>query len=167
MRAMPMKCTTCWGAWDLSADEVSDRAFPKASQALAQLVEQRRAVVVTVADQSRWIAAEHAGMYRDALGAVPPTGLPDAYLAPVENPLELLCRQYARTHGPFQSRQLAQRFGLRPAHVEPVLRTLLAQGAIVQGEIRPGGTSLDWCDAEILVASATTGASARRRGAGG
>src|SRR5437763_1370327 len=50
-------------------------------QALAApLLEERRAVLVRIAGEERLIAAEDAGRYRDALGAMPPSGLPDAFL---------------------------------------------------------------------------------------
>ncbi len=48
---------------------------------LSALQGHRRAVQIPIANERRWIAAEDAGLYRDALGAVPPPGLPDAYLA--------------------------------------------------------------------------------------
>jgi ATP-dependent Lhr-like helicase len=117
---------------------------------LERLRDQRRAVRVRIAGLPRWIAAEEAGLYRDALGVVPPPGLPDGFIAPVENPLEQLLRRYARTHGPFTTREAAVRLGLRPAQVEPVLRLLLAQGALIQGEIRPAGSGPEWCDPEVL-----------------
>ena len=44
------------------------------------LVAERRAVRVRVAGEERLIAAEDAGRYRDALGVMPPSGLPDAFL---------------------------------------------------------------------------------------
>src|SRR5262249_28267496 len=43
------------------------------------LLAERRAVVVRIAGEERLIAAEDAGRYRDALGAMPPSGLPDAF----------------------------------------------------------------------------------------
>jgi ATP-dependent Lhr-like helicase len=135
---------------DLAVDEVTARAQCDVAGALEQLRRERRAVEVRIGGEARWIAAEHAGQYRDALGALPPPGLPDAYLAEVDNPLASLCRRYAQTHGPFQTAEVAKRFGLRAALVEPVLRALLADGSLVQGEIRPGGVSVEWCDAEVL-----------------
>src|SRR5918995_4059252 len=44
------------------------------------LEEERRAVRVRVGGEERLIAAEDAGRYRDALGAMPPAGLPDVFL---------------------------------------------------------------------------------------
>jgi ATP-dependent Lhr-like helicase len=41
---------------------------------LATLGAERRAIRVRVGSEARWIAAEDAGLYRDALGVVPPSG---------------------------------------------------------------------------------------------
>ena len=48
---------------------------------------ERRAVRMRIGGEERWIASEDAGLYRDALGAVPPGGLPEAFLEEVEEPL--------------------------------------------------------------------------------
>nr|WP_242519279.1 DEAD/DEAH box helicase [Halochromatium roseum] len=117
---------------------------------LDQLRDQRRAAQVRIAGEPRWIAAEDAGLYRDALGCVPPAGLPEAFIGATEAPLEQLLRRYARTHGPFTSTEPAHRFGLRAAQLEPVLRLLESQGTLVYGEIRPNGSSPEWCDAEVM-----------------
>ena len=135
---------------DLTSDELALRCGAGAGQMLQTLSGQQRAVTVNVAGESRWIAAEDAGLYRDALGAVPPAGLPETFLTPVDKPLPTLLRRYARHHGPFLTRDPAVRFGLREAQVEPVLALLEAEGLLVRGEIRPGGVMLDWCDAEVL-----------------
>ena len=63
---------------------------------------------VRIGGEERWIAADDAGLYRDALGAVPPGGLPEAFLEAVERPLEELLRRYARTHGPFTTAEVAR-----------------------------------------------------------
>ncbi len=117
---------------------------------LADLERQRRAARIRMAGEPRWIAAEDAGLYRDALGVVPPPGLPDGFTAPTQTPLEQLLRRYARTHGPFLTTEPAARLGLRPAQVEPVLRLLETRGDLVLGEIRPAGSQPEWCDAEVL-----------------
>lgn len=131
-------------------EEGAEDGAPGALEWLPCLREQRRAVQMGFADGPRWIAAEDAGLYRDALGLVPPPGLPDAFIAPRDHALELILRRYARTHGPFVTREPALRLGLRPAQVEPVLRLLLSQGVLVQGEIRPAGSAPEWCDPEVL-----------------
>src|SRR3954465_494104 len=97
--------------------------------------------------ERRWVAAEDAGLYRDALGAVPPSGLPDAFIADVPDALQRLVRRYARTHGPFETRALRERYGL---DLTPVLERLEEAGDLVRGELRPGGTQREWCDPEVL-----------------
>ncbi len=59
----------------------------------------------------------------------------------------VLLRRYARTHGPFPTERPAQRFGLDPS---PALRELERAGTLVRGELLPGGTEREWCDAEVL-----------------
>jgi len=135
---------------DLTPDELAARAVKAPGEWLEELERQRRAVLVTVAGEQRWIAAEDAGLNRDALGVASPAGLPDSFLQPVEDALEMLLKRYARHHGPFLTQQVAARYELRAAQVEPALRELESTGAIVRGEIRPGGAELDWCDAEVL-----------------
>ena len=48
------------------------------------------------AGEKRWIDAADAGLYRDALGAAPPGGLPAAFLEDVPDALTQLVRRYAR-----------------------------------------------------------------------
>ncbi|HEX9481669.1 MAG TPA: DEAD/DEAH box helicase, partial [Solirubrobacteraceae bacterium] len=87
------------------------------------------------------------GLYRDALGAAPPGGLPEAFLADVPDALRELVARFAATHGPFSAQDLRARYGI---DVGAVLRELERDGAIVRGELRPGGTERDWCDVEVL-----------------
>ena len=121
---------------------------------LVELGRQRRAVRIAVAGEQRWIAAEDAGLYRDALGSVPPPGLPETFIAPTEAPLEQLIRRYARTHGPFPVQQLARRLGLPAAQLTPVLKLLESRGELVHGEMRPlvltERSEPEWCDAEVM-----------------
>src|ERR1700759_405914 len=58
-----------------------------------------------------------------------------------------LVRRYARTHGPFETRELRDRYAL---DLTPVLERLEQAGALVRGELRPGGTAREWCDPEVL-----------------
>jgi ATP-dependent Lhr-like helicase len=137
---------------DLDEDELAERVREPALVGawLASLEHARRAVPITLAGGRRWVAAEDAGVYRDALGCVPPPGLPERFVETQAAPLEQLARRYARTHGPFTLREIAARFDLRPAQLEAVLRTLAAGGTLVNGELRPGGAEREWCDAEVL-----------------
>ncbi len=134
---------------DLTADEAQARCLPvvAAGRILAELEKERRAVRMRIGGEERWIAAEDAGLYRDALGAVPPGGLPATFLEEVEEPLARLVRRYARTHGPFTTRELSDRYGL---DLGPVLRELERAGNLVRGELRPGGSEREWCDPEVL-----------------
>jgi ATP-dependent helicase Lhr and Lhr-like helicase len=116
------------------------------------LLHERRAVQVRVAGHERLIAAEDAGRYRDALGAMPPGGLPEAFLeaSDPKTTLRQLLHRYARGHGPFTTAAAAERFGLDPAALEEELRALEADEKLVRGELRPGGTEREWCDPDVL-----------------
>jgi len=111
------------------------------------LLAERRAVHVRVAGERRLIAAEDAGRYRDALGAMPPGGLPEAFLEVDEKPLHSLVRRFARSRGPFTTGEANERFD---RDVEPTLRELERAGELVRGELRPGGSEREWCDPEVL-----------------
>ena len=124
-----------------------DLAPGELDEALArQLEAERRAVRIRVAGGERLIAAEDAGRYRDAVGAMPPSGLPDAYLDGGEDPLGWILRRFARSRGPFTTDEAARRFGLEPERVEAILGGL----DLVRGELRPGGTEREWCDPDVL-----------------
>jgi ATP-dependent Lhr-like helicase len=110
----------------------------------------RRIANVEIAGQTRWIAAEDAAIYRDALGVAPSAGLPAAFLEPANAPLEQLLMRFARTHGPFATHAVASRFGLLPAQVEPILAALAAQGRLIAGEFDPRGRGREWCDKDVL-----------------
>jgi ATP-dependent Lhr-like helicase len=115
---------------------------------LAQpLLDERRAVQVRVGGERRLIAAEDAGRYRDAVGAMPPGGLPEVFLEADDEPMHSLVRRYARSRGPFTSAEARERFG---RDVEPVLRELERRDELVRGELRPGGSEREWCDPEVL-----------------
>ena len=44
---------------------------------LTKLERERRAARIRIGGEERWIAAEDAALYRDALGVPPPPGLPE------------------------------------------------------------------------------------------
>ena len=111
------------------------------------LLAERRAVHVRVAGERRLIPAEDAGRYRDAVGAMPPGGLPEVFLEADDEPLHSLLRRFARSRGPFTTAQASERFG---RDVEPTLRELERRGELVRGELRPGGSEREWCDPEVL-----------------
>jgi ATP-dependent Lhr-like helicase len=134
---------------DLTTDEVAARCLDgvDAEGALETLAAERRAITVRIASEPRWIAAEDAGLYRDAVGAVPPGGLPDAFLEDHSDALTRIVARYAATHGPFTTPDLRERYGVDPT---ASLRELERAGRLVQGELRRGGSGREWCDPEVL-----------------
>jgi len=162
---------------DLSREEVSERVLEGIDHAglLAELERERRAIRLRVAGEERYVAADEAGLYRDALGAVPPGGLPDAFLRDVPNALGVLVARYARSHGPFTTEEVRDRYRV---DVGAVLGELERDGEIVRGDRSqigqrptpvtspppaetPDGSSAnrargdagdgrEWCDAEVL-----------------
>ena len=114
------------------------------------LLRERRALLVRLGGGEVLIAAEDAGAYRDALGIVPPGGVPSAFLEPVEDALGGLLRRFARTRGPFTTAAAATHFELDPTQMETQLVRLEADDRLVRGELRPGGTEREWCDPEVL-----------------
>jgi ATP-dependent Lhr-like helicase len=134
---------------DLSAEECAERVTEgySATSMLEKLVAERRVALVRVAGEERYVAGEDAGLYRDALGVPPPAGLPETFLEDHPDAMRALVRRYARTHGPFPTAQLAARYGVDPT---PALRELEREGALVRGELLPGGSEREWCDSDVL-----------------
>jgi ATP-dependent Lhr-like helicase len=161
----------------LSTAEVAARAAGGADvpRWLSALEGSRRLLRVRVAGEQRWTVVEDAGRLRDALGVPLPVGLPEAFTAPVADPVGDLVSRYARTHVPFSAAAVAHRFGLGVAVVADALGRLERAGRVVSGDLLPselrraagegaagGGTTgdgtagegavgaTDWCDAEVL-----------------
>jgi ATP-dependent Lhr-like helicase len=137
---------------DLATQEVLDRVVdPTLGPTwLHELEGERRAVRIRVAGEERWIAAEDASRFRDALGAALPPGLPQAFLEPVDDPVRDLVSRFARTHGPFGESEPGARLGLGVAVVREALTRLEEAGRVARGEFRPGGGGQEWVDAEVL-----------------
>jgi ATP-dependent Lhr-like helicase len=111
------------------------------------LLRERRALLVRVAGEQRLIAAEDAGRYRDALGVMPPGGLPEVFLEGGPESLEQLVLRYARGRGPFTTAHANERFG---RDIAPVLQKFERDEKLVRGELRPRGTEREWCDPDVL-----------------
>src|SRR4029079_5460892 len=114
------------------------------------LVRERRAFRARIGDADAVIAAEDAGLYRDAFGVMPPGGFPESSLLPVDDPLERILLRYARAHGPFTTRDVTSRYAREPAEIEALLAGLEARDLLVRGELRPGGVEREWCDPDVL-----------------
>src|SRR5665811_181377 len=136
-------------AGDRDAEQCAERVAEgySADSMLAKLVDERRVAIVRVAGEERYIAGEDAGLYRDSLGVPPPPGLPETFLEDHPDAMRAPVRRYARTHGPFPTAQLAERYGVDPT---PALRELQREGALVRGELLPGGSEREWCDSDVL-----------------
>src|SRR5207248_896241 len=134
---------------DLDPAEAKTRVLEglDSDRMLHELEAERRAVRIRIAGQQRFIDAADAGLYRDAVGAALPGGLPDAFLQGVPDALSRLVRRYAATHGPFTTAEVRARYGVDPS---AALRELERDGAVVRGELRPGGSEREWCDPGVL-----------------
>lgn len=110
----------------------------------------RRALAVTFAGRTWWTAVEDAARLRDALGVPLPIGVPTAFIEPVPDPLGDLVGRYARTHAPFTTAAVAERFGLGPAVAAAALHRLAAEKRVVEGEFTPATAGSEWCDAQVL-----------------
>jgi ATP-dependent Lhr-like helicase len=143
-------------AGDLGEAEIAarfatgDAAESTPAAALDALVRTRRAVRMRIGGEPRWVAIEDVALYRDALGAAPPPGVPEVFLAPSQAPVEGLLGRFGRSHGPFTTAEVAARYALPAAQVEALLGAMAAQGKLVRGAFRPGGVEHEWCDPEIL-----------------
>jgi ATP-dependent Lhr-like helicase len=135
---------------DLGEDEVRARSAGDPAPWIHELEERARLVRTRVAGAERLIAAEDAARYRDALGAALPVGVPASFLEPVADPLADLVARFARTHGPFTEDDVAARFGLGRAVARRALEALEADGRVVEGEFRPGGSGREWIEVEVL-----------------
>jgi ATP-dependent Lhr-like helicase len=139
---------------DLSEDEISARSVGGlyVPPIVKQLAHDGRVFVAKLGDTKRVIAIEDAARYRDALGLALPAGLPAALLEPASDALADLVARYARTHGPFVARTLAERLGLAPSALRPAIEGLVRARRLLEGEFLRGGEGRELCDAEVLVA---------------
>jgi ATP-dependent helicase Lhr and Lhr-like helicase len=131
----------------------------------------RRALTVSFAGRTWWVAIEDIGRLRDGVGAAVPLGVPAAFTEQVADPLGELLGRYARTRTPFTTAQAAARFGLGLRVTADVLGRLAGSGSsgarLVRGDFVAPDTSVDadaavsaagtlaagseqWCDTDVL-----------------
>ncbi|MGE2816895.1 ATP-dependent helicase [Mycobacterium heidelbergense] len=140
----------------LTEDEVAARAGgADVGGWLEGLHAARRALTVSFAGRSWWVAVEDIGRLRDGVGAAVPPGVPIAFTEEVADPLGELLGRYARTHTPFTTAEVAARFGLGLRVSADVLGRLAADGRLVRGDFvtpaeAPGAGAEQWCDADVL-----------------
>ncbi|MGV0797143.1 crosslink repair DNA glycosylase YcaQ family protein, partial [Mycolicibacterium elephantis] len=111
----------------------------------------KRALTVTFADETWWVAVEDIGLLRDGVGVAVPVGVPAAFTESVPDPLGELLGRYARTHGPFTTYDAASRFGLGLRVTADVLSRMAIDGKVIRGEFTTSETEGEqWCDADVL-----------------
>lgn len=135
---------------DLTTEEVDVRCDGDGPAWLAELARQRRAISLGIGGETRWVAAQDAALFRDALGCALPVGLPAEFTDSVPRPLEVLVGRYARTHTPFLAAELCARLAVPAERVAGALSSLEGAGRLVHGEFRPAGRDREWCDVDVL-----------------
>jgi ATP-dependent Lhr-like helicase len=135
---------------DLSLEDMRLRCTDDPANWIVELERERRVFSFKQGRTKRWAAGEDAARYRDALGIVPPQGLPIAFLEKVKDPIGDLVARFARTHGPFVPNAAAQRFGVAPGVVGPTLERFTRDGKLIAGEFLRGGSGRELCDASVL-----------------
>jgi ATP-dependent Lhr-like helicase len=138
------------GLGDLSEAEIAARTSASPGGAIPELLAARRILPLRIAAGERYVAVEDAARYRDALGTPLPAGLPESLLAPATDALVNLVLRYARTHAPFAAADLAARYAVSIPAVDAALGRLTAEGRLLEGEFRPGGTTREWTDPNVL-----------------
>ena len=137
----------------LTEDEISARATtPDVGGWLAELRATKRALTVSYAEKTWWVAVEDIGRLRDAVGVAVPVGVPADFTESVADPLGELLGRFARTRAPFTTGQAASRFGLGLRVAADALGRLAHDSRLVRGEFTDtaDGTGEQWCDAEVL-----------------
>lgn len=140
----------------LTAAEIADRATTSDIGGwLEGLRVAKRALTVSFADQTWWVAIEDIGLLRDGVGVAVPVGVPTAFTESVDDPLGELLGRYARTRGPFTTYEAAARFGLGLRVTADVLGRMAIDGKLIRGEftdlpVSDPVAAEQWCDADVL-----------------
>lgn len=141
----------------LTEEEVAERAGgADVGGWLEGLRGARRALTVSFAGRTWWVAVEDVGRLRDGVGVAVPLGVPAAFTESVPDPLGELLGRYARTRTPFTTAEASARFGLGLRVTADVLGRLAADGRLVRGDFVAAETSgaaaggEQWCDADVL-----------------
>jgi ATP-dependent Lhr-like helicase len=135
----------------LTEREIADRCTTSdVGGWLDGLLAAKRALTVSFADQTWWVAVEDIGLLRDGVGVAVPVGVPAAFTESVADPLGELLGRYARTRGPFTTHDAAARFGLGLRVTADVLGRLAIDGRLIRGEFTDAADGDQWCDADVL-----------------
>jgi ATP-dependent helicase Lhr and Lhr-like helicase len=124
---------------DLDLGEIAERSENDPSPWVDELVGTRRITPIEIGGSERYIDPQDAELYARALHAH------------AAEAMSTLIERWAKTHGPFESTELAQRFGVDEARILPVLEGLENVGTLARGTFRGGARGTrQWCDAEVL-----------------
>jgi ATP-dependent helicase Lhr and Lhr-like helicase len=148
----------------LTAEEVAARAAVADGADMSGWLEglraSRRALTVSFAGRSWWVAVEDIGRLRDGVGVAVPLGVPATFTEEVADPLGELLGRYARTRTPFTTAEAAARFGLGLRVTADVLGRLADPGTsgarlvrgdfVAAGELPTGSGGEQWCDPDVL-----------------
>lgn len=150
----------------LTEDEIAARAATAEGTDIGGWLEglraARRALTVSFAGRTWWVAIEDIGRLRDGVGAPVPMGVPATFTEQVADPLGELLGRYARTRTPFTTAEAAARFGLGLRVTADVLSRLASSGPsggrLVRGDfvatetagVSGGVGGEQWCDADVL-----------------
>jgi len=133
---------------DLNEAEASARGITRAW--LDELHDARRVIPLRLAGEERWIAADDAGLYRDALGTALPTGVPSDFLTQVDDPLAVLLRRWARTHAPFPAQEPARRWRLPLAPVVEALDRDVRSSRLLAGQFQAASRAREYAWPDVL-----------------
>jgi ATP-dependent helicase Lhr and Lhr-like helicase len=139
---------------DMTPDEVAGASTADGPALMAALVEQGRAVQMTVLGQPRWVAADLAADYVAAFGLEPASASPrssdaaDRVPQPESAAASILLR-YLRRSGPVTRDAVLARYPFAPAWLTAELDRLACTGQIIAG--RFSGPDVDeYCEAQSL-----------------
>ena len=125
---------------DLDTEEIAARSCADPRSWVDELVATRRVESMAIAGVERYVDPDDVATYRAASH-----GSSEA--------LEVLVHRWARTHGPFDPKTVAERFGVELRQVTAVAESLERAGKIERGTFRPrrpGERGEQWCDIDVL-----------------
>jgi ATP-dependent Lhr-like helicase len=135
---------------ELDRNELRLRSTEDPERWLRTLRDEERIIDIELNGRVFTIIASDAGRYRGAFGVTLPDGLPTRFLEPHDAPLQGLILRYARSHGPFRSIALSERWGVPEQTLIRELLALKNRELLIRGEIRPLGTEPEWCEPGVM-----------------
>ena len=139
------------GPADRNRRSPSDATTDEVGGWLEGLRAAKRALTVSFAGQSWWVAVEDIGLLRDGVGVAVPVGVPASFTETVADPWASCSAAMPAPTCPFTTHDAAARFGLGLRVTADVLGRLAIDGRLVRGEFTDIADAGDqWCDADVL-----------------